>query len=102
MRVNVIHKDISKFIENLDDRSHAEVLRALELLEDKGYEIRMPYSKKIMGDIYELRIKSVQNVRIFYTFHQNQIFLLHAIIKQKQKLSKEDIETAIHRQKWLR
>lgn len=101
MKVNVIHKDIQNFIKNLDDQSYAEVLRALELLEDKGNEIRMPYSKKITKNIYELRIKSVQNVRIFYTFCKDEIFLLHAIIKQKQKLSKKDIDVAIHRQKWL-
>lgn len=101
MKVNLIHEDIKRFITNLDHQSHAEVLRILELLEDKGHEIRMPYSKKIDKNIYELRIKSVQNVRIFYSFHKDKIFLLHAIIKQKQKLSKKDIEKAIHRQKWL-
>ncbi|MBI3305827.1 type II toxin-antitoxin system RelE/ParE family toxin [Candidatus Nomurabacteria bacterium] len=101
MKINLIHGDIRDFIKNLDEHSQAEVLRVLDLLEDKGHEIRMPYSKKITKSIYELRIKTVQNVRIFYVFYQNQIFLLHAIIKQKQKLSKKDIAVAINREKSL-
>jgi phage-related protein len=101
MKINIIHEDINRFIQNLNDQSYAEVLRILELLEDKGHEIRMPYSKKIFQDIYELRITSVQNIRIFYTFCNNEIFLLHIINKKSQKLSKKDIGTAIHRQKCL-
>ena len=102
MKVNLIHKDIQEFLNTLDDRSYAETLRVLDLLEQKGHNIRMPYSKKITKSIYELRIKSVQNIRIFYTFLQDQIFLLHIVIKQRQKLSKQDLNTAVNREKWLR
>ncbi len=34
----------------------------------EGYNIAMPYSKMIERDIYELRVKSNQNIRVFYTF----------------------------------
>lgn len=101
MRINFTHPDIKEFILSLDEISQAETFRALDLLEEKGYEIRMPYSKKITDSIYELRIKSVQNVRILYVFWKNEIFLLRAMVKQKQKLSKKDLATAINREKWL-
>jgi len=56
MRINSIHKDIKKFTDNLDEKVQAEVVNALDLLEEKGYEIRMPYSKKINKYIYEFEI----------------------------------------------
>ena len=101
MKVNSIHKDVGKFIDDLDQNVWGEVFKAIDLLEDKGADIRMPYSKKVVKDIYELRIISTQNIRIFYTFRNHEIFLLHAINKKSQRLIKKDIEKAIHRERWL-
>jgi len=101
MKINSIHKDVGKFIINLDKKIQGEVLKALDLLEEKNFNIRMPYSRKIVKNVYELRIISTQNIRIFYTFHNNEIFLLHAINKKSQKLSQKDITKMVSRQKWL-
>jgi len=76
-------------------------MRMIELLEIKEYHLRMPHSKKIERDIYELRILVNPSVRIFYTFHNGSIVLLHAIKKQRQKLAKKDTKTARARQKLL-
>ncbi len=102
MKVNFLHPDIRKFVNNLDDNSYAETIKALELLAERGHEIRMPFSKKINKNIYELRIKSIQNVRIFYTFRYDEIFLLHAILKKTQRLSSKDLSLAINRERRLR
>jgi|SRR3989344_3388904 len=101
MKINSIHKDVGKFIDSLNSNLRGEVLKATDLLEDRGHNIWMPYSKKIAKNIYELRIISTQSIRIFYAFKNNEIFLLHAINKKSQKLSKKDIDKAIHRERWL-
>lgn len=101
MKVNFLHPDIKKFINNLDDNSYAETIKALELLAERGHEIRMPLSKKIDKNIYELRIKSTQNIRVFYTFRHDEIFLLHAILKKTQRLTSKDLSVAINRERWL-
>ncbi len=96
-----IHKDIDKFINSLSKEERDKVDTAIEMLEIKEYRIEMPFSRKIENDLYELRIKSSKNIRIFYTFHQDNIALLHIIGKKSQKLSLKDINTARNRLKWL-
>src|SRR6185295_9305764 len=99
MKVSAIHRDIWDFIKKLEPETYAETLRVISFLEEKGHEIRMPYSKKLTKNIYELRIKEEQVIRIFYTFYNNEAVLLHIIAKNKQKLSPKDLQTAINREK---
>ena len=101
MEIINAHPDIQKCLDLLDDKTSNQVIRIIELLQLHEYHLGMPYSKKIEKDIYELRVKSVKNIRIFYTFHNNKIFLLHIIDKEKQKLLPKDIDTARKRLKYL-
>ncbi|MBN2094215.1 MAG: type II toxin-antitoxin system RelE/ParE family toxin [Candidatus Zambryskibacteria bacterium] len=97
-----IHKNIDKFIDSLSREERDKVDYAIEMLEIKEYKIEMPFSRKIEKDLYELRIKSSKNIRIFYTFHENKIALLHIIGKKSQKLVLKDLNTARNRLKWLK
>lgn len=97
MEIVTAHSDIADIIKSFDALTKAKIVRLVALLEMKEYRLGMPYSKKITSNLYELRIKSIQNVRIFYMFHDEQIVLLHVIIKKTQKLSKKDIEKAVAR-----
>jgi phage-related protein len=94
MEIFNIHPDIDRFVESLDSQTRGKFLRTTQLLKIKEYSLSMPYSKKIEKDIYELRIKSARNVRIFYTFHKETIMFLHMIDKGRQKLDRKDIDTA--------
>ena len=99
MEIVTVHSDIADTIKSFDAITQAKIARLVKLLEMKEYYLGMPYSKKIAPNLYELRIKSIQNVRIFYMFHNEQIVLLHVITKKTQKLSKKDIEKAVTRAK---
>lgn len=57
----------------------------------------MPYSKKLLSNLYELRVRGQQEVRIFYCFHQDQAIIVHAFIKKSQKTPTKEIETALKR-----
>lgn len=61
----------------------------------------MPHSRKIDDNLYELRIKAVQSVRVFYTFHFGQIVLLSVFQKKSQKLTLGSIQLALQRKKLL-
>jgi mRNA-degrading endonuclease RelE of RelBE toxin-antitoxin system len=61
-----IHKDIRKFIKSLPKEESSKVVWAIKMLEIKEYKIEMPFSRKIENDLYELRIKSFKNIRLFY------------------------------------
>ena len=97
MEIVTVHPDIINTIKSFDVLTQAKIVRLTELLEMREYRLGMPYSKKIASNLYELRIKSIQNVRIFYMFHNEQIVLLHVIAKKTQKLIKKDIEKALMR-----
>ena len=94
MEVFAAHKDIEKFVTGLEASTRAEVLRLINVLAIRGYHIAMPHSKRIERGIYELRVKSSQSVRIFFTFHANSAVLLHVVLKNSQKLRPEDIRIA--------
>jgi len=57
----------------------------------------MPYSKKIGRNLYELRVVSTQNVRIFYTFYQGNIVLLYAVYKKTQRIDRKDLDVVQQR-----
>ncbi len=102
MEVLFLHRDIWKFIAQLDAITRAESVRLIEILSAQEYLIGMPHSKKIEKDIYELRVLSKQSVRIFYTFYAGKAHILHVVQKKSQRLHKNDMETARKRLALLR
>ncbi len=88
---------VKDFIYKQNKQTIAKVLHTIELLEEFGANLRMPYSKKITNNLYELRVSGKEAIRIFYTKAKNTFYLLHAIKKKAQKTPKKEIEIAIDR-----
>lgn len=101
MEVKYHHRDVEHFLGSLENVTRSAVTRTIQLLVEKTYRLTMPDSKRIEKNLYELRINSLQNVRIFYTFYEQQIVLLYAIYKKSQKLSQKDLSTARQRLRQL-
>lgn len=72
-------------------------LRLIDLLKLFGNTLSMPYSKKISTNLYELRARGQQEVRIFYCFYQDKAVIVHHFIKKSQKTPQKEIETALSR-----
>lgn len=85
---------VEEFIVKQNPKLQAKIIRNIDLLEQFGQELIMPYSKKIKTDIYELRIRGVVQVRILYGFKGRDIILLHALAKKSARLSRKDIVLA--------
>jgi len=85
---------IDKFLNSLEDRTGAEVLTALDILGELGHEIRQPYSKKITKNIFELRAKGDQLVRLFFAYKDGKIFILHVFIKTSRQTPRGEIQKA--------
>ncbi len=100
MQIN-IGREVEVFILSLEAGTRAKVARTLELLEEFGYRLRTPHSKKILDRLFELRISGRQEVRIFYCFYRNQIYLLSGFVKKSQQTPKREIEKAISKIKEL-
>jgi len=90
---------VKKFIEKQDPGTFAKIIHTIELLETYGPYLRLPYSKKIKGKLYELRIPGKTSARIFYVLYNNNYLLLHAFKKKGQKTPQRELKTALDRLK---
>jgi len=90
-------KPVEEFINDLSDISTAKIAHNLDLLEEYGHQLGMPHSKKIDKELYELRIRGTEEIRIFYTFRKNRIYLLHGFKKKTQKTPSKEILIAFKR-----
>lgn len=87
-------KLVKEFIDSLDEDTKSKVIRMIDLLKKHEYLLRMPYSKKISSNLFELRIRGKIDVRIFYSFVNNFIYLTHAFVKKTQTTPNRELETA--------
>lgn len=86
MRVHFFDEKIEKFIFGLEKVVLAKTLRTIDLLEHFGSELGMPHSKKIRGQLFELRVRGGQEVRLLYVFHKNSAVILSGFIKKQQRI----------------
>jgi len=89
-------KPAKNFILGLDKKMRTKMLRTIEILEDKGNQLREPYSKHLDDGIFELRAKVGSDIsRVLYFFVVNhEIILSHGFIKKTQKTPPVEIERA--------
>jgi len=100
-RVRFIRDEIFTLLLSFDDSTVAKIVSSLELLDELGEQIRPPRSKKILKNIYELRVLSDLSVRIFYSFQKENIWILHAFVKKSQKIPPKELKVVINRLKYL-
>ena len=84
------------FINTLEVKLRAKVFRDLKLLEEKGNELRLPYSENLGDGIFELRtIQGNNMVRNLYFFIiGKKIIITHGFRKKTQKTPPEEITKA--------
>ncbi|MBU0569907.1 type II toxin-antitoxin system RelE/ParE family toxin [Patescibacteria group bacterium] len=87
-------KPVEEFIKSLDSSTIAKVAHEIDLLEKHGPFLGMPHARKLCKELYELRIRGKQEIRIIYLFFKRNIYLLHAFKKKKQKTPRKEISTA--------
>lgn len=88
---------VQKFIEEQDQPTQTKLAHSIRLLIDYGPFLKPPDIKKIQDKLYELRISGRVAIRIFYTIHKNEYYLLHAFKKKSQKTPTREIRTALDR-----
>ncbi len=89
-------KPVKEFILSLDIKIRAKLLGLLELLQEKGNQLREPYSKHLDDGIFEIRCKVGNNiVRVLYFFYyEGKIVLTNGFIKKTPKTPPEEIKLA--------
>ncbi len=97
MNVIFFNSKVKSNLFSLEKSSSAKSSRQIKLLETFGNKLGMPYSKQISKNLFELRIRGKQEIRILYCFHQNQAVILHFFIKKSQKTPIKEIKIALSR-----
>ena len=87
---------VCEFLDSLDPKMKAKVLRTIDLLEANGPVLRKPYSEAIGDGLFELRTKLGSNItRIFYFFFIGQkAVLTNGFVKKSQKTPKTELDLA--------
>ena len=84
------------FLDSLDKKMRAKMLRAISALQDYGAELREPHSKHLDDGIFELRAKVGSDIsRVLYFFIVGKrAILTHGFVKKTQKTPVSEIDKA--------
>jgi phage-related protein len=90
-------KPAKNFIDSLPLKMKAKVFRDIELLEEFGVKLNMPYSKQLKEGIHELRVRiGNDRSRILYFFFRDQkIIMTNGFTKKTQRTPPGEIERAL-------
>ncbi len=89
-------KPVEEFLDSLPIKMRIKAIDSLDLLEQYGNQLRMPYSKALNDGLFELRIKFSSDIsRIFYFFYVgNKIVVTNGFVKKTQKTPQAELVKA--------
>ncbi len=90
-------RPVAEFIKNQQPQAIAKIAHLIDLLEIHGSFLGMPHTKRLEPNLYELRVRGKEEIRIIYGFVGRTIYLLSGFKKQKQKTPRKEIDTAKQR-----
>ena len=90
---------VKEFIGEQDSMIRSKIALSILLLKNQGPFLKPPYIKKLQDKLYELRISGTAQIRIFYTIHHSEYYLLHAFKKKSQKTPSKELKVALDRMK---
>lgn len=85
----IIDKRVEKFILGLEVSDQDKVVRYFEHFKEYGFDLPAKYLKKIGDAVWELR---PGRVRIFLYIKGDAAVAVHGIVKQRQRISKRDLD----------
>ncbi len=90
---------VENFLNALDVKMRAKMYGMIGLLQEKGNQLREPYSKHLDDGIFELRCKVGSNItRVLYFFYyEGKIIITNGFVKKTQKTPPGEIELAKQR-----
>ena len=87
---------VADFLLDLPIKQRVKAIRQIDLLGEKGTQLKEPHVKHIDGQLWELRIKFAKDIqRIFYFLAGDSKFvLLHGFIKKTKVTPPKEIKRA--------
>jgi len=94
----VFHDEAEAEILALDKVMQSKTLNALDLLRDRGSQLRYPHSRPIHDGLFELRVGNKDITRTFFAFaKERRIYILRTFIKKTLRTPLAEIELAFKR-----
>ncbi len=94
---------VTDFIDSFSNKIVYKIKSDIKLLEEYGLSLLATSKvKKIIGtvNLYELRIKSSVQIRLFFAYISPNIFLIiNCFVKKTNKTPQKEIEVAVNRLK---
>ncbi len=90
----IVLRTVTDFIDSLEVHTRAGIFRLIELLQEYGHALPMPYAKPIGDGMWELRYTGRPHIRILYGFCKGNSILVLAVKKSRSALKARDIELA--------
>ncbi len=87
---------VEEFLNSLDIKMRTKMVGLFKILQEKGNQLREPYSKHIGDGIFEIRCKVGNNItRVMYFFYyERRIILTNGFVKKSPKTPKGEIYLA--------
>lgn len=87
---------VEKFLLGLDNKMRAKLLGIMNILQEKGNQLREPYSKHLEDGIFEIRGKVGTDISraLYFFYYDGKIIITNGFIKKTQKMPKAEIEKA--------
>ena len=87
---------VQDFLNSLEPKMKAKVLRTIDLLEQNGPALRLPYSGPLGDGIFELRAKQGSDITrvLYFFFLGKKAVLTNGFVKKTQKTPPAEIELA--------
>ncbi len=79
----------------------ANLLHVIEMIEEFGPSLGMPYTAPMGHGLFEIRAKGKEGIgrSLFCSVKGREIIMLHSFVKKSQKTPKKDLDIAIKRMK---
>ncbi len=92
-------KPVEYFLDSLEPKMRAKLVGILQILQEKGNELREPYTKHLNDGIFEVRAKVGSNITttLFFFMVGKKIVLTNVFVKKSQKTPLRGIEIAKER-----
>lgn len=101
MEVRFFNATVASFAFTDDIKVRAKIFRMIHRLETFGYELRMPDSRALGDNLFELRARGASHIRLLYTFKNSHAIILHGFVKKSQKIPARELTIALRRKRVL-
>ena len=93
----VYDRSVMRFIDTLEKPARTKAVHAIDLLVKFGHTLTLPVSRKIQNNVFELRVRGRQEVRLLYAFSSGKALIVHGFVKKTNKTPRKEIVYAENR-----